>query len=224
MRKQPNVAIFCCESCSSQLKTDARMGAHVMPWKRKLPIASNGTCAACGGESWTIVAVYAEESTNTGPTAIGLGLAATTSVGFVQTSTSSNQVNCPNVPAAVVAKLNQEPSLRMSRVGDLITIKERQRLENEGAIKCRVCGVLFVSALGKLWCQKGYCSKGCAVEGGEFAVVTDEESVAAERTQLSTVSVQCAAGHDFDVPLSFRGLTRPCPTCGMKTEVPLDNL
>jgi hypothetical protein len=36
----------------------------------------------------------------------------------------------------------------------------------------------------------------------------------------NTIPVQCPAGHSFEVPLSFQGLTRRCPACGMKTVVP----
>lgn len=221
MPKEPNSAGFCCETCGARFEVDARMGNHLLPWKRKLPIASNGTCRSCGGGSWTISVLFAESTSDVGLTAIGLGLAATTGVGFVPGSTTHvNEADYPNVSADVVAALNQDPATRMGRIGEFATIRERERLKQLGAQECATCGTLFVRAEGKPWSEKGYCCKVCAVkkEGAFTTAVGDER--ASNPRHTNAVPIRCACGHQFDVSISFRGLLRPCPECGTKTRVP----
>jgi hypothetical protein len=78
---------------------------------------------------------------------------------------------------------------------------------------------VYVPAPNKPWTGKGYCSKFCGVkEDGLSAIVTFDEEESPQ--QSKTVSVQCPAGHPFDVPISFSGLMRPCPQCKQKTRIP----
>lgn len=223
MPKTPNLAIFCCETCGKQLTTDQRMGDHLIPWKRRLPITADGSCAACDGDSWTISVVYAEESTDVGPTLIGMGLAAATGVGFTQSSTSINQSNYPNIPAAVVAKLNENPRSRMRRISEFATTMERQELVQGGAKECTTCGMLFTPVPSKPWSIEGYCSKACILRNkGAIPAATNRGPGTVEPTRRPTIQVWCEEGHVFDVPVSFRGMLRPCPQCGIKTRVPGD--
>jgi hypothetical protein len=196
------------------------MGNHLLPWKRKLPIEPNGVCRSCGGDSWTISVVFAESGMDLDTSAVGMVMAATTGVGFVQSSTSVSQSDYPNVCAAIVAKLNEVPRDRMKRVAAFATTMERERLRQRGARECNSCRTLFVPTPGKPWSKKGFCSKMCLVEKeGASAIAASNDAEDTKTSPSSTVSVQCAAGHRFDVPVSFCGLTRPCPQCGCKTVV-----
>jgi hypothetical protein len=217
----PNLAFFCCETCGRQLTTDERMGTHLIPWKRRLAIEPNGCCSACHGDSWTVSVVYSQTSTDIGPTMAGVGLAVVTGVGFSQTSTSSNQTEFPNIPAAVVAKLNEDPSSRMHRISEFVSAMERQRVIERGAKECLTCEMLFVPVADKPWSLAGYCSKSCFVRGDEDdSEGTTRASGSGESGFRPTVQVQCEQGHRFEVLGSFRGMLRPCPQCGVKTRVP----
>lgn len=221
MPKEPDLVIFRCESCDSQLSADARMGNHLLPWKRKLPIGPNGVCRSCGGDSWTISVVFAESGIDLEQSAVGIGLAAATGVGFVQSSTNVSQADYPNVRAAVVAKLNEVPPERMKRVAAFATTMERERLKQRGARECATCGTLFVPTPSKPWSEKGFCSKMCGVEmEGTSAIVAPDDAGNSKPSRSNVISVQCPDGHHFDVPISFCGLVRPCLQCGRKTVVP----
>ena len=152
--------------------------------------------------------------------ATGIGLAAMTGVGFVQSSTNVSHTNYPNVCAAIVAKLNEVPPERMKRVAAFATIMEREALKQHGARECAACGTLFVPTPGKPWSEKGFCSKICGVEEGALAILTPDDADEPKPSQSNALSVECPAGHYFDVSISFCGLTRPCPQCGRKTVVP----
>lgn len=221
MSNTPNLAIFRCESCGKQLTTDERMGAHLIPWKRRLPIEPNGFCSKCDGSSWTISVVYVQGSVSIGPSIPGIGLAATTGFGFTQSSTNSNQSDYPNVPAAVVAKLNEEPRSRMRRIAEFATAMERRNFIDQGAKECVTCSVLFMPVEAKPWSMQGYCSKSCLVktEGAATEAASLETGIA-EATYHPTVRIKCISGHEFDVLVSFRGMLRTCPQCGAKTRVP----
>lgn len=221
MPKAPNLVIFRCESCGRAINTDARMGNHLLPWKRKLPIELNGFCRSCGGDSWTISVLYAQSGFDPDESALLIGLSAATHVRFVEPTTSLSQADYPHVCAAIVAKLNEVPSERMKRVAAFATTREREQLKERGARECGRCGTLFVPTPGKAWSEKGFCSKMCCVEKeGAFACSAPDDAADRKPTQSNTISVTCGAGHHYDVPISFSGLVRPCPQCGLKTAVP----
>ena len=214
-------AIFECGSCGRQSTADARMAASILPFKRKLPIEANGQCRHCGGESCTISAIYAETGTDIQESALGLGMMAVSGYGFTQESTHANQLIYPDVPAAVVARLNEHPAERMARVGGFVQVMEREKLKKLGGQECTTCGALFVPAAGRVWDEAGYCSKMCLVKDkGPNAIpqssTADEE---AKPTRVNSIQAQCPSGHSFEVAASFSGMLRPCPQCGSKTLV-----
>jgi|GEM_PF-6277713 len=218
MAKLPTAAFFTCESCGKQLRTDDRMGNRLIPAMRRLAIRDNGKCKHCDGDLWTLTVVYEETSLDTEASAVGIGLSLTTGVGFTQSSTSSNQSHYSSLPAAVVAKLNDEPKVRMQRITELATTIERGKLVAAGGKSCLSCGVLFAPAEHKSWHTLGYCSPVCAPRSLLDASENEGESSEPFATEVrQTVEVQCANGHDFAVAKSFIGLKRPCPTCKVKT-------
>ncbi len=219
MSKEPNLVLFTCESCREVVQADARTGQHLIPWKRQLRIRPNGTCEACSGNSWTISVIFAESGIDTEPTAIGLGMAAVTGIGFVQSSTSTHQADYPNIPANVVARLNEIPAERMRRVAEFVTAADRENFKARGGLECTVCGALYVRTPGKVWTDMGYCSKACAAERGETALSKRVEQ-GTPAGPAKTVRVRCPSGHQFDVAISFRGMIRKCPECGSKTSIP----
>jgi hypothetical protein len=220
----PSHAIFCCESCGKQLVTDERMGNHLIPWKRLLAIEPNGSCSACHGTSWTLSVIYLETSADIGPTMVGLGLGAVTGIGFTQSTTASNQMNYPNIPAAVVAKFNDDPRSRMHRISEFVTSIDRQRAIDGGAKECISCGMLYAPAAGKVWTRKGYCSKSCFVESEpDSSEGKTPPSSTVGSAFRPTIQVKCKEGHQFEILASFRGTVRPCPKCGIKTRVPDGN-
>jgi len=156
-----------------------------------------------------------------GPSAVGIGLAATTGVGFVQSTTSVSQTDYPDVSAAIVARLNEHPRERLGRVGQFAQLMERERLKREGGRECPSCGVLFVPSRGQPWGEKGYCSKVCLVKGEGGAAAGASGGVSgSEPARSRLIEVECVAGHRFDVQKSFSGTVRRCPVCGEKTAVP----
>lgn len=220
MPKEPNLVVFQCEFCQVQLSADARMGSHLIPAMRKLAIEPKGTCRACGGDLWTITVAYAETSIDLEESALGLALGGPFGAGFVQTSTSVNQMDYRHVNAAVVAKLNEEPQERLQRVGAFATMMERAKFKLAGARECGACQTLFMRTDGKTWTDKGYCSKLCMAKAEGPAALAALRKPAAPEPRVSMIRVQCAAGHEFDVPWSFAGLTRKCPECGAMSKVP----
>lgn len=221
MPREPNLVIFQCESCEVQLTADARSGNHLLPWKRKLPIEADGVCRKCGGNTWTISVLYADVNLDLGPTAVGTGLEVTTGFGFSQSTTHVNRRDYPNVNARVVAKLNEIPAERMTRVTAFAANVEREQARQRGARECAACRALFVPTPGKPWTDEGFCSKMCRVEvKGMPDTPETDHAFGGKPSRSNTVDVQCAEGHHFEAPISFCGLPRPCPECGRKTVVP----
>jgi hypothetical protein len=184
---------------------------------RKLPIQPNGLCRRCGGDHWTVTAVFSETALDIAESAVGLGLAVATGHGFVQHSTASNLSTYPGIPAAVVAKLNEIPAERLARVGEFMRTMERAKIKDRGAEECRACGTLFVRTKGPAWHVEGYCSRMCLVQAQGISAAA--ASGGTGRQKIDTISVRCGAGHSFEVAASFAGMLRPCPQCGMKTPV-----
>lgn len=226
MPKEPDLVLFKCESCGRTLKANARMATHLLPFKRRLPIEANGRCRRCGGEHWTISVIFVEMSDDNSESAIGFALAVL-GIGIPIISTSRSQTDYANVPARMVAELNQEPRERMQRIALFAQAMERDKLAQRGARECPTCGTLFVPAAGKSWTQMGYCTQVCLVEDEEssanpaFTELTEGAATpVAELTPANCIRVRCDSGHSFDVQSSFSGLKRRCPVCGKKTRVP----
>ena len=64
MAQEPNGVIFTCDSCDVELQADGIMAHHLLLWKRKLAIEPNGSCKACGGDSWEIAIYYIQDDTH----------------------------------------------------------------------------------------------------------------------------------------------------------------
>jgi hypothetical protein len=233
MPKEPSLALFRCQNCGRTSRADARMAVHLLPWKRRLPIEPNGLCRYCQGDRWTISVIYVQSGVDVAESVVGLGLAAMTGHGFIQRSTSSSRTEYPDVPAEVVAALNENPRDRLARVAQFARALERAKLKEQGGRECGTCGLLFVPRAGVAWAEKGYCSKVCLVQAegvSEAAVPVDEPKAESELEpepglepepeRSDCLSVQCTSGHRFDVQRSFSGLMRPCPVCGQKTQIP----
>ncbi len=197
------------------------MGKRLLPWRRKLPIEPNGTCRSCDGEFWTITVVFVDSTMELEKSVVRIGLAtAVGGIGFVKSSTYANETAYPNVSASVVAILNEYPPARMQRVAEFARVMERERLKELGGRECVSCGALFVPSPDKPWCGNGFCSKACSAdEQGTSGTVVFDRAEEPESPMSRTIRVCCPTGHDFDVPISFRGLARPCPECGTKTVV-----
>jgi hypothetical protein len=223
MPKPPTQVIFTCQSCRRASVADARKGNHLLPFLRKLPIRASGECIRCGSASWTISVIFAETSTDVAQSTFGLAIAAVTGQGFVQQSTHVNQMDYTDVPAEIVALLNEYPRERLNRVGQFVWAKEREYLKQHGGRECLSCAALFVPTPGKPWSEQGYCSKMCHVD----AVGADAAGPAADvafsgkpqPALARIIKVQCVKGHPFEVQTSFAGTIRPCPVCGTKTQV-----
>jgi hypothetical protein len=151
MLKEPTHAFFECDSCGHKSGADARMAAHILPFKRKLPIDARGHCRHCGGERWTISVVYAETDLDAATSALGIAAAATIGVGSIQYSTDTSHLIYPAVPAAIVARINEDPKQRLARLGEYVRTMERSKLKDSGGRDCRTCGTLFVPARGQAW-------------------------------------------------------------------------
>jgi hypothetical protein len=221
MARKPEVVAFECKSCGHQSTADERMAKNLLPSKRKLPIDESGLCTKCGGDSWNIHVVYAQSGADTSAgSAVGLGLGAMTGIGFVETSTAATLTSYPDVPAAVVARLNEDPAQRISRVVAFANLIAQEELRERGGQNCGTCRALFVPAKGNTWHEEGYCSKVCLVKAkGESAIDKSSPAQNDRPRRVSAIEVECPSGHRFEVPASFAGMMRPCPTCGTKTPV-----
>lgn len=196
------------------------MAAHILPFKRKLPIDANGHCRRCGGDRWTVSAIYAESNMDVAESVLGIGLAATTGLGFIQHSTATSHLIYSDVPAAVVARINEHPKERLTRLGEYVRTMEQGRRKDSGGRQCPTCGALFVPAAGKAWHEAGYCCKVCLVKAeGAAAVATSAATKDASPGRVEAMEVFCRSGHRFEVPLAFAGTVRPCPQCGARTAV-----
>jgi hypothetical protein len=223
MLKEPTHAFFECDSCGHKSGADARMAAHILPFKRKLPIDARGHCRHCGGERWTISVVYAETDLDAATSALGIAAAATIGVGSIQYSTDTSHLIYPAVPAAIVARINEDPKQRLARLGEYVRTMERSKLKDSGGRDCRTCGTLFVPARGQAWHEAGYCSKVCLVKAeGVAAVAPTAARAHASPGRVAAIEVECPSGHRFEVPRSYAGMIRRCPQCGAHTAA-IDN-
>lgn len=220
MSKVPTQVMFTCETCGRASTADARMAAHLLPFKRKLPIQPNGLCRDCSGDRWTITAVFSETEMDLAESALGLGLAAATGIGFVQHSTAAHSFVYPGIPASLVAQLDEIPAERLARVAVFVREMERSKREEQGAQRCLTCDAVFMGTAGQSWHAAGYCSKLCLAQSQKNSAAAPASSASSPAPQkANTVRVQCASGHFFEVPVSFMGMMRPCPQCGTKTPV-----
>ncbi len=220
MVKEPTEAAFTCKSCGKRCVANARMGRHILPWMRTLPITETGRCRKCGGDRWTISVFYIEES-EPESSMPGMAMSAVFGVRLQEKITSVSQRDFSDVPADIVAIINQVPAQRLTYVAQFARQQERREFMERGAKQCRACSTLFVPTSDKVWASQGYCSKVCLVGvEGAGSLVSFAEPSPPRPASTSTIAVQCAAGHRFDVSVSFQGLRRPCPVCGSKTVVP----
>ncbi|PHR95220.1 MAG: hypothetical protein COA78_30660 [Blastopirellula sp.] len=226
----PDWVVFRCESCGKQSKTNTGLGKHLLPWRRTMPVDLGGHCKKCSGGSWEISVTFSETSADNqllvlgailAAASTGIGLFALLGMGVSRRSTASNQQDFPKVPASVVAQINEVPQQRMEKVAAFVTKMNRDRLKQKGGRECKCCGALYVPVPSKLWTTKGFCSIQCGnnIEGS-LAYVTSNVFEDTESQQANIIQLQCTAGHQFGVPKSFSGMTRPCPECGVKTVVP----
>lgn len=220
MAKLPNGVVFTCNECHRRYEADALKGAHILPWMRRLPIDERGACRKCGGKLWTLSVLYVEESLDLKP-AQDFATIAVFGGSIFAKNTHVSQRDFVDVPCHIVAEMNRVPAQRLARVAEYARARERQELIERGAIECRACSTLFMPTAGKVWSEQGYCSKMCCVDSeGADGLVSFAEPEAATAPPSNTIAVQCAAGHRFEVSMSFKGLRRPCPVCGSKTLVP----
>ncbi|MEQ8785320.1 MAG: hypothetical protein RIC55_03440 [Pirellulaceae bacterium] len=218
MPADPTHVVFTCQSCNRAAKADARKGAHWLPWMRRLPIEEDGTCRRCGGDLWCISVLYVESGVDMPQSAADM--AVTAALGW-QTSTASNRSDYPDVPAEVVARLNENPRERLTRVGAYTQLMERERLRSRGGRDCPTCGAFFVPVADQVWGGKGYCSKVCLVQAeGAQALGPSFDNSDVAPVNPNAIEARCHAGHTFPVQKSFSGMMRPCPVCGAKTRVP----
>jgi len=205
----PDKVSFACESCGWQ------------PWAWQLRRQA-GACKRCQTESWSITASYTDIDAQVSP--FNLFALFSSGLGWLYVYSTlkrlTNQVTVANVGAEVVRELVDTDRLVRRRVSEYLRIRDRQKLEERGAVVCPACQVLFVPAVNKPWNQQGYCSKACAAGDAVvcFNPTTDEkQSVGQGRL---TVQVTCACGHESEHLASFSGCLRPCPSCGAKCKVP----
>jgi hypothetical protein len=203
----PDKVSFACESC----------GWRPWAWQIRRHL---GACRKCQAKSWSITASYTDVDT---PRVSPLSVLALSGLGWIYLYSSlkrlTNHVTVTNVGAEVILELVDTDRLIRRRVSEYLRIRERQKLEERGAIVCPACEVLFVPAANKPWNQQGYCSKACAADHATvcFTPVADEQS--ADRHRV-TVLVVCPSGHESEHLASFSGCFRPCPVCGTKCKVP----
>jgi len=131
----------------------------------------------------------------------------------------TNQVTIPGISADDAQHLTEIPSLISERVSEFLRNHEQQALLERGAQCCKMCDALFVPSDGKVWEQRGYCSKMCGMRDGLLLAIEVEPSE--KRPQESPkVQAVCANGHQFEVLAAFSGCRRPCTECGAKTSIP----
>jgi hypothetical protein len=203
MAREPSQISFVCESCQKRATVDQA--------RRCL-----GECPRCQSQSWTLVVNYTDEVLE--GSMPGLLAASVLGVGSHETKTYSNETVLDGVSAEVVQVLTEEPSLAASRVADYVRLREQLDLREKGARPCEICKVLYVPTESKPWTQQGYCSQLCASRGGVSAARPLEEPT--KKRHVSTITVVCPHGHEFEVLAMFSGCTRPCTECGAKTRVP----
>ena len=220
MPKLPALAIFACESCGRASTANARMATRLLPFMRNLPIHADGSCRRCGGDRWTITAVFSETTVELDTSPLAIGLAVAVGGGLVKNSTASMRSVYPGVPASMIAEINERPATRMARVAEFVRLIDRNKFLDKGGIECRNCQALFVPVLEQAWHQAGCCSRMCLVQtqGVEF-VAASQPSSAMPQQRVKAITAICAAGHEFEVAASFAGMLRPCPQCGQKTLV-----
>lgn len=218
MPKEPTHAFFECDSCGRKSGADARMAAHILPFKRKLPIDARGHCRHCGGDRWTISAVFAETDLDVAASALGVAMAATTGLGSIQYSMDSSHLIYPGVPAAIVARINEDPKQRLARLGEYVRTMQRSKLKESGGRECLSCGALFVPARGQAWQEAGYCSRVCRSQAeGPAAMAPTAARDNSSPARAAAIEVDCPSGHRFEVPRSYAGMIRRCPQCGAPT-------
>lgn len=199
----PSSVSFTCERCGWK------------PWLQQL-CRRLGKCKRCHGETWSLTASYTDYEVSIGWWALFTRWA------WYARKKFSNEITVANVNADEATDLVENRRLLKRRVSEFLSVRERERLLERGAITCKACDALFVPAAGKPWNEQGYCSKACAAEEG--LVVFDQRISTAENESVDrgrlTLHIVCPTGHDFDVLASFSGCVRSCPICGAKCQVP----
>jgi hypothetical protein len=227
MPKQPTVVLFTCQNCGRTSKVNARTAVHLLPWKRRLPIEPNGVCRYCHGDRWTISVVFVESDVDVGKSLLGLLFGHV----VIHSSVASSRTDYPDIPADVVAVIDEQPRTRLARVMQLVRNIEREWLKAHGGRECPTCGILFVPRSGVPWAERGYCSYVCQVQAEGVPATSRPTGLADDKPVLepmlepapvrtNSIPVECVSGHRFEVQMSFSGLMRPCPVCGQKTRIP----
>jgi hypothetical protein len=216
-----SAAIFTCEQCGKQVQTTWRKGNSIVPWFRKLNVNLDGSCKSCNNPVWTLTLVHTQTGMDETASAIGMGLAVTTGIGFTQSSTAVSTTSYAGITGEFLKVINEDPASAMSLITQLAHKLEREQLKDRGAKECIGCGAMYVVEPGKPWTDLGYCAKMCAIGHGEKSFVGALKTTAAAPIKSSaSVAVACSKGHEFSVANTFRGLKRPCPQCGEKVAVP----
>jgi len=213
----PKAVRFRCRSCGVKGAVTQQSEKGVFHWAPRFPVESNGLCRHCGGGSWELTIIYPSQTADW-ELAILMGSPVANGPKVVATP-DEFQLQIESISASLVAALAEDATRRLEHVGRLVRALMKQSLEDAGAKTCDRCEGYFLPTAAWPWTGKGYCSRTCQEES-EGASLIDQSVISTQAASQNKIRLQCGCGYWFDVPVSYRGMQRPCPQCKQRMEVP----
>jgi len=213
----PKTACFRCRSCGAKGEITPTSKRSLLSWVQRFPVEPNGLCHHCGAGSWQLTVIYPSQPADR-ELAILMGSPLSGGPNIVAT-TDELQLQLDSVSASLVAALAENESRRLEQVGRLVRAIVKQSLEDAGAQICNRCESYYLPTSTWPWTRKGYCSKTCQVEI-EGTPLFDQHVISTQSASQNKIRLQCGCGYWFEVPVSYRGMRRPCPQCQQRVEVP----
>ena len=201
MARKPSKIIFTCEDCHSNASP-----RNVRNWQ--------GRCHRCKRAcTWTVTVFFID--TETERSVLGTISSFLIGLGWYRMVYHTNTLTAGAISTDVARYLTDTRRDVNDRVTKYVRLRQNQEMQKNGAISCLHCEANFVPS-NCAWHSAGYCSRLCATHAGFSEVEPAQNNL----SSAGIVSVLCANGHRFNVPSTFCGCSRPCPTCKSKTFIP----